>query len=717
MFSTVASSALNDRLLAEVASSAALRDPTPLIYGTLAALTFVCLVAAQLATKTSVRAFALPLLFGMLVIGCAGDGSALIANSEEYLDSLPDYPEPEPAYDRALDGAEFEYGSDQVCSSTTYEINDAPAEVVMFNTDPQVFWPGALIQGDSYESGSPLLLPLANRAPLDLSIQGLYADQSAAFDVRPTQSEVNQAVQALLAEAVHSGTPSTQGVFFNQKEAYSFEQAALKLGFSARYLGARVKGSLSYKTNSEQNTIVANATIRTFTVSVDQPPSPSAFFEGLSAEELDEQVELGRLSEENLPVYVASVTYGQIMMFSASSSSSMRDLRGALAASFSSFAGGAAASLSEAQQKLLQESEITVVTLGGSEQGVANLIREGKPAEFFTGTTVVTSSVPIGYTLKDLHGNVVKVGESSQYDLTTCQPNGFANFYVTNEGGRQGDGSVTAYYVDGSESELAEPIEALHAPQSIAYDSLNDSIQVLSSHDGVPHVGIYEANGVPSEEPRYRVNGGTRGIAYDSNHARIYAVGNLSSELIGRVMEAYNPNGEPLRIQFWTEAGSPGYPVAYAAAYDTKRNRIYVTIEPIVSCAPPGPDCGAPSEVVAFDFQGAEIELEGSFEGLGSPRGIAYDPHLDRIYVSDRSTDEVKVFDAEGNSIELPTPIENLSGPQGLHFDTTHNRLYVVNHDSSVITAYEPDGTPAQGLALPAFPNLNRPTSIAYRPF
>jgi len=123
------------------------------------------------------------------------------------------------------------------------------------------------------------------------------------------------------------------------------------------------------------------------------------------------------------------------------------------------------------------------------------------------------------------------------------------------------------------------------------------------------------------------------------------------------------------------------------------------------------------STVLAFDYRGHEVELEGAFEGLVDPRGIACDPTLDRIYVSDASEDAVRVFDAEGRASELPNPIESLSRPLGLHFDATYNRLYVVNQGSSVITVYEPDGSPAQGLAVPAFPKLNAPEAIAFRPF
>jgi DNA-binding beta-propeller fold protein YncE len=659
------------------------------------------------------------ILIAAAIAGCGDPSVTEVIDPEQYLDELPAYPEAPEAYDRALEGATFDYGSAEVCSTTTYEIGDAPEEVVMFNTDPQVFWPGALIQGDSYENGSPLLIPLPNRAPLDLSIQGLYAAHSSAQDVTPTQSAVTEAIGGLLAGAVQDGTPATQSVFFNQKEAYSFEQGALKLGFSARYLGTRVKGSLSYSTTSEQSTVMANATIRTFTISVDQPPTPSDFFDGLSAEELDEQIALGRLSENNLPVYVASVTYGQIMMFSATSTSSMSELKGALSASFNSFAGGGAAGVSTEQQDVLRGSEITVVTLGGSEEGVAGLIRDGNPSRFFEGSSVVTSSVPIAYTLKDLNGNIVKVGESSRYDLTTCQPNGFANFYVANR--ESGIGTVAGYYADGTEAELEREISGFATPRSIAYDSLDDLLYVLSSNNGSSLVDVYEANGLRPYNDQWEAPRNASGITYDPNHARIYATGDFGG---GHVLAAYNPNGDALNIPFYSELADPTsyneevWVNAYAAAYDTTRDRIYVALQVGGYCH--FEDCTKTftmGTVLAFDFQGNEIELEGDFEGLADPRGIAYDPSLDRIYVSDALAHVVRVFDDQGQTIELPQPIENLSTPLGLYFDSTYNRLYVVNAGSSVITVYEPNGSPAQGLAVPAFPKLNGPTAIAFRPF
>ena len=408
---------------------------------------------------------------------------------------------------------------------------------------------------------------------------------------------------------------------------------------------------------------------------------------------------------------MASVTYGQVMMFSATSTASMSELKGALSASFSSFAGSAGGSLSQAQKDVLSSSEITVVTLGGSEEGVAQMIKEGNPQLFFNGTTVVTSSVPIAYTLKDLQGNIVKVGESTEYDLTTCHANGFANFYVTNT---EGNGTTVAgFFADGSEASLESEMSGWGAQRGIAYDSLNDHLHVLSYTDGVSFIDVYEANGLRPEHDQWEIRGSVSSLTYDPNHARFYATGNFGR---GCVLRAFNPNGDDLGMEFCSELADPaayGEEVqitAHSAAYDTVRDRIYVTLDVWGACYVD--DCSDAmrfATVLAFDFQGNEVELSGAFDGVRDPRGIAYDPSLDRIYVSDHFENAVRVYDAEGHRIRLPNPIENLSKPLGLHFDATYNRLYVVSSGSSVITVHEPDGSPAQGLAVPAFPRIEEP--------
>lgn len=657
----------------------------------------------------------------LLVVGCTGEFS--VGDADTYLDQLPDYPDAPPPHDRAVGEATFEYGDNEVCSSTTYSIADAPEEVIMFSADPQIFWPGALIQGDSYEEGSPLLLPLSNRAPMNLSISGLFAGQTAEFDVEPAQSSITDAMNRLLNGAVREEVPSTQSVFFQQSEAYSFDQSALELGFSARYLGARVEGQLSYETSREVNTVAANATIRTFTISVDQPPTPSAFFQGVSARELQEQVDLGRISENNVPVYVASVTYGQILMFSASSSASMSDLKASLAASFNSFAGGGSANLSGEQQQLLQESSIQVVTLGGSEDGVREMIQNGDPSAFFQDSTVVTSSVPIGYTLKDLHGNVVKVGETSEYGLTTCSPNGFANFYVGNQ---QGNGDVLGFYADGTQADLNAEIEdQSHPILGMVHDTLRDLIIVMHQ-DGTGSIfsflRAYEANGNAPSEPAF-ANGGNESylfasetnITYDEANARFYTSGSFGGcqEVHLSMIRAWALDGEPLSICFDVPypddiTGGTDAMVSRDADYAEALDRLFVAV------AYDGVD-GRYGSVEVFDKRGNRLTEPGTFEGIEDPTAITWDPNHARIYVAE-SDGRIHVFTEEGDAISLPNAFPTLASPVDLHFDTTYNRLYVVEQGASLVSAFEPDGSEAQGLARPQFPGLNRPSALAFRP-
>jgi DNA-binding beta-propeller fold protein YncE len=413
-------------------------------------------------------------------------------------------------------------------------------------------------------------------------------------------------------------------------------------------------------------------------------------------------MDLGRIGPNNLPVYVASVTYGQIMMFSATATASAGEIQGALSASYNGFVGGGSASLSAEQRQLLETADIRVVTLGGNGTAVRSMISGGNPADFFIGSDLITNAVPIAYTLKDLNGNVAKVAETSDYTLTTCTPNGFANFYVTNLS------SATGYYGDGTQASLNVPIEGLTAPVGVAYDSLDDWIFVLSAAATTQTLRAYQPDGSLPEPPiEFTIPTLARGLTYDPQRGRLYVIGNFANvSPQGTVVLPYTPAGAPLGIPFVPSRHGN----AYAAAYDSLRERIYVTFTP--------PSEGTEGEgfVVAFGFRGEEVPLTGGFDGLDLPEGIAYDATHDRFYVSDYRAGTVTAFDPEGNSVTLDSPITGLSTPRGLHFDSVGNRLYVLESGASVISVFEPDGTPVTNLTVPSFPNLNRPYAIAFRP-
>lgn len=62
--------------------------------------------ASTVIARHFARRVFLPLLLGAIAVGCSGEaGSTLIADPQEYLDALPDYPEPgphQPQHSRAV---------------------------------------------------------------------------------------------------------------------------------------------------------------------------------------------------------------------------------------------------------------------------------------------------------------------------------------------------------------------------------------------------------------------------------------------------------------------------------------------------------------------------------------------------------------------------------------------------------------------------------------
>ena len=649
------------------------------------------------------------LAFALVAMALACGSNPSTANdpaAAQYVQQLPAFPTPGQDFDQATGPTSVTQNATEVCNSTPYSLSSAPKDVVMFNADPQIMWPGALIVGTSYQNGSMQLLPFDQRAPIKVSIQGVYAADTSATVDNPTASSVTAAINNLLSKAVKDQTVPTNSIYYTQTSAYSLDQSVLKLGFSAHYLGASAKGALSVQSSSSESSVVAYALVRMFTVAVDPPSTPDTFFQGLTQDALKQQEDLNRIGPNNVPVYVASVTYGQLMMFSATASASASEIKGALSASFNGFVGGGSASLSGAQKTLLQNSTIEVATLGGNGNAVRSAIINGQPADFFIGTDLISNAVPIAYTLKDLDNNVAKVAETTDYALTTCTQNGFANIYVLNEANGN-NGTVTGYYADASRATLNTAIGGLTAPQGIADDTLDDALFVLDYAGGVtPRVQAFAPDGsassvVTATSPFPGLQGPTD-MAYDPQRARLYVVDKPDVSGFG-IVRAYTPQGDLLNLFF--DANKTAF-MSYSIAYDHDDQLIFV-----------GRSTGSESGgfVTVFKYDGTDVTPASGFDGLVLPEGMAWDHADGRLYVSDYFQGKVLAFDKNGTAIPLARPITQTL-PRGMVFDETHNRLYVAVQGSSTVEAFEPDGTPVTDLATPAFPDVTMPTAIIVRP-
>jgi len=314
------------------------------------------------------------------------------------------------------------------CTTTPYSITKNPQEIAIHNPDAAVLWPGALIRGDSHlQIGSLELLAVSRekRAPLGISIQGggvlgipggvsTIVEQPVGSTIR---EGINQIVVNTLGADVAVGAGASS---FRSVESHSSTQALLNLGLDARYLGVEVSGRLNYNTAANQHTYTAYFVQRLFTVAVDLPERPSSFFtDGVTAADLQS---LG-ISDNNLPLYIDSVSYGRILMFSFTSSDSREQIAAALEFSYNGPIGGVDGFAEAELRETLSTARIEIFALGGPNTGVQNLIREGNLAAYFEAPLAINQVEPISFTIRNLYDNrLAQVANTTDYSVRECQP-------------------------------------------------------------------------------------------------------------------------------------------------------------------------------------------------------------------------------------------------------------------------------------------------------
>jgi hypothetical protein len=326
----------------------------------------------------------------------------------------------EPVEDEApttIDGDMF------VCTTTPYSLTTTPEDIVTLNPDVEVLWVGALLQGDGHLGGIGSLaeLPIRQRGPLTLTLD-LLSGANTQTVASPTVATVNQAIGGLVETAALAGHRSGSNIFYTSETTHSLDQAALKMGLSASYMGSTVKTSLSADLSDESRTVTAYFIQRMFTASMVLPQNPEDVFSSeFTQEMLARETTDGRMGPGNLPVFVSSVTYGRILMFSFTSTSTEAKIKATLNVLYNG--GDFGGELDSELQSVLENAQIRVVTVGGDAQQALDLIRENNMGAYFTSDAPLTTARPISYTVRNLDDNVIaRVSETTSYNLEQCIP-------------------------------------------------------------------------------------------------------------------------------------------------------------------------------------------------------------------------------------------------------------------------------------------------------
>lgn len=310
------------------------------------------------------------------------------------------------------------------CTTTPYSIRTNPTEIVMYNPDASILWPGALIQGKSRkELGSLLGLPISERAPLRVTIPDFATADNYRIVDSPNEATVYSARGEIVGNATASGLSSPSAIDFVMRTHYSEKYVGLSASLSGAYLGYSARATGDFSRNAAETTITANFIQRMFTVVVGEPQTPEAFFSSaFTADKLQQQANLGRIGPDNLPIYVSEITYGRMMTFSLTSSASETDIRGTIQAAYEGIGTNVEATLSARQKAILQEAKIAVTSVGGDATATLDVIRSGNWAAYFTDSPALSTAAPLSYTFRNLgDGSIAGVTESTEYNIKECQ--------------------------------------------------------------------------------------------------------------------------------------------------------------------------------------------------------------------------------------------------------------------------------------------------------
>ncbi|MDZ7755997.1 thiol-activated cytolysin family protein [Rhodohalobacter sp.] len=310
------------------------------------------------------------------------------------------------------------------CQSQPFTLTDNPQQIAMYSPDREILYAGGLIQGKSHRDGlgSLLGLPIAERAPINVSIPGLANDDNFRTVNSPNQASVDQAIGSMIGGATASGLSTPSSISFKMETYHSEKQSALQMGLSGNYLGFEGSASGSIDKQRSETTVTAQFYQKMYEVVVEAPQSPGDFFsEDFTEARLQQQISQGRIGPDNLPVYVSNIVYGRMMMFSLTSTASESDIRATMQAGYNSIGGSVEANLDAKKKKILQESKIKITSIGGDAEATLAMIQSGDWSQYFTNNAPLSSASPMSYTFRNLgDGSIASVTETTEYNIRTC---------------------------------------------------------------------------------------------------------------------------------------------------------------------------------------------------------------------------------------------------------------------------------------------------------
>jgi hypothetical protein len=314
------------------------------------------------------------------------------------------------------------------CQVVTHDIVAKHEEILNLDSGAAYVKPGMLLVGSNFVQGTLQPIPLP-RAPIILSINVPGVSTATVTVEDPNLSNIQQGIATLQAQAEAAANDSYAAqLSYEQHTVQSMEEMAFKLGVSGSFDGGLASASFSAQFANEETeekyTVVSKLMQQMYTITFAQDSFQTArdfFSDSLTLDEVSTAEENGFLSLADVPVFIGSVTYGRMVVFTATSTqaSSSTELQSSLQAAGTSWS--ASADLSAEQKSLLASLDIEVLSIGGNQTNVTNAIKTGDWSDLYAGADIL-NAVPLRYTVYALSGTrpIAAIGDTTQFTSADC---------------------------------------------------------------------------------------------------------------------------------------------------------------------------------------------------------------------------------------------------------------------------------------------------------
>lgn len=361
-----------------------------------------------------------------LVSGCTMFGSGS-TDAEAYIKSIPPVnvandsvgADGDVLVPKALKGYTGAYSARIATYEESFRLTKALERMVAFDPNAGVLFPGSLVQGRSLPDG--VLFPITvKRRDQTCTVTGLSGPAGVKYSATftPTASNATAAVSEILAQHFNDDQPAR--ATYSETNFHSVEQGMISLGASYSWMSGHVDGSFSSRNNKAVTRKLVRFVQAYYTVSCEAPSTPI----GLFAWNTDYDHLRQYMGPGNPPAFINSVTFGRELWMLIESQHTENGVNAALKAAASFGAGHANAAMDAGSKKVIDESTIQVLAIGGSGKYAVKPMTDASQLQAYLESganfSVKAPGWPISYTAMYLRDNsIARVSATTDYVIKT----------------------------------------------------------------------------------------------------------------------------------------------------------------------------------------------------------------------------------------------------------------------------------------------------------